>query len=393
MGNSVDTWTNGETKAYWPNLILKDEAFSGANIFVVDLPSPRFGRSLSIDELADNLRLTLESYNVLAHEEVIVIAHSMGGLITRAFLAKYRDVISRIKFIYFYATPTTGSSVASIAKLVSQNPQFAKMVPMTSEAYLADLQRTWLASPDLSFVPSFCAYELQLVAGLKIVEQQSATNLCNRRLDPLDYNHIDIVKPAGTDDVRYLAFKSAYTSTASRLQLAIRAEIENVTQIRQLLGDTPQAEGQQVYCDAIRFTLLLAHSKLNSSPVRINSIAVHVRDIQDTQLLAGACKVDVLSSKPYGIVETDTFLLTSSDSGLKAKFIQNAEKAFEVSSDNLLRSASSTRAVTLKSGEEPVGFDVLMQARAKRPQQIWFSIQYDHDGAKTLTTKPIFIWR
>jgi hypothetical protein len=317
----------------------------------------------------------------------------MGGLITRAFLAKYRDTIGKVKFIYFYATPTTGSSVASIAKLVSQNPQFAKMVPMTSEAYLADLQRTWLASPDLSSIPSFCGYELQLVAGLKIVEQQSATNLCNRRLDPLNYNHIDIVKPAGTGDVRYLAFKSAYVSTASRLQPAIRAEIENVTQIRQLLGDAPQAEGQQVYCDAIRFTLLLAHTKLSSFPVRINSIAAHVREIQDTHLLAGACKVDVLSSKPYGIVETDTFLLTSSDSGLNAKFIQNAEKAFEVASDNLLRSASRTRAVTLKSGEEPGGFDILMQARSKRPQQVWFSIQYDDDGARTLTTKPILIWR
>ena len=35
MGNSVDTWTNGETKVFWPNLISNDEAFTGANIFVV----------------------------------------------------------------------------------------------------------------------------------------------------------------------------------------------------------------------------------------------------------------------------------------------------------------------------------------------------------------------
>jgi len=81
------------------------------------------------------------------------------------------------------------------------------MKPMQSTDYLADLQRQWL-SANFS-IPAFCAYETQTTSGVNVVTQASTSNLCNQRLDPINADHISIVKPTSVRDVRYIAFKTA----------------------------------------------------------------------------------------------------------------------------------------------------------------------------------------
>ncbi|AKD56957.1 esterase/lipase family protein [Spirosoma radiotolerans] len=207
-GNSRDTWTNQVTGAYWPKLIAEDSTFKNFNIYVYNYPSPVLGKSYNIDEIAENMRLVLNNDKIFNHKQVAFLSHSMGGLVTRSFLLKNRDFIPKVLMAYFFATPTTGSEVAGIANLLSNNPQFGKMLSMDSDSYLADKQRDWQAA-GISF-PCYCAYEIQNTYGQKIVQQQSATNLCNKRFDPIDANHIDIVKPANTSSTAYIAFKSAF---------------------------------------------------------------------------------------------------------------------------------------------------------------------------------------
>jgi len=59
-------------------------------------------------------------------------------------------------------------------------------------------------------LPTFCAYELRPTMGLMVVEQQSATNLCNEQLDPIDGDHSGIVKPSGVESAPHLALRAAY---------------------------------------------------------------------------------------------------------------------------------------------------------------------------------------
>lgn len=208
-GDANTTWTNEETNAYWPSMVKEDPAFHKANVYVFQYPSPPTGKSLSVDELAEVMRRRLEADGVLKYPELIFLSHSMGGLVTRAFLLRYRDQAAKVKMAYFFATPTEGSPYAQLARLVSKNTQFKSMYPMESDNYLADLQRDWLAAR--FGIRSFCAYEGKELYGLLIVDQASATNLCNERLDPIAENHINIVKPADAKDDRYIAFKTAYT--------------------------------------------------------------------------------------------------------------------------------------------------------------------------------------
>jgi hypothetical protein len=137
----------------------------------------------------------------------------MGGLVTRAFILKYRTAIaSKIRFLYFYATPTTGSPYATLAGIMSRNPQFGDLYPMDVDSYLGSLQSDWLAA-DLQ-LKSYCAYETQPLYGqFLIVDRSSATNLCTERLDPIDETHITIVKPSGAGSDSYRALKGAMLET------------------------------------------------------------------------------------------------------------------------------------------------------------------------------------
>jgi hypothetical protein len=141
----------------------------------------------------------------------------MGGVVTRAFILKYRFVIPKIRLLYFFATPTTGSPYAKLANIFSSNTQFKQLYPIDDpDSYLAPQQSNWLAAG--LKLRSYCAYETQPLFGQIIVPRESATNLCTERLDPIDADHITIVKPTGTTSTPYRALKSAFIETQPRKQ-------------------------------------------------------------------------------------------------------------------------------------------------------------------------------
>ena len=67
----------------------------------------------------------LETAGVFERREVMFVAHSMGGLVVWQLLLKYQGLAPKVPMIYFFATPTTGSELAALAKLApTLNPQF-----------------------------------------------------------------------------------------------------------------------------------------------------------------------------------------------------------------------------------------------------------------------------
>lgn len=205
-GDGVSTWSS--SNAYWPRLLIEDKTFDGTDVFVYSYPTG-FWSTMSIDELAENMRSVLSVNHVTAYHRIVFLSHSMGGLITRAYLLKNRDIAGRTSFAYFFSTPTTGSQVASIVSVALSSPQISKLKAMKSDDYLADMLRQWL-SAGFEF-PSYCAYEKRLTSGLSlVVDMASASALCTKALDPIDADHIQIVKPQSQDSAAYIAFKAAY---------------------------------------------------------------------------------------------------------------------------------------------------------------------------------------
>jgi pimeloyl-ACP methyl ester carboxylesterase len=209
LGDAQATWTNITTKAYWPSLMKDDPFFNNFDIYVYSYSSPFRGASYTIDELAEDIRRDLDAAQIFQkHKRVIFLCHSMGGLVVRAFLTRYQSRAPQVPMIYFFSTPTTGAQIASIGTLLSNNPQLRGTLPMGSaNDYLASIQKNWLAAT--FSIASYCAYETQNTYGVRVVATESATNLCNRRLDPINANHIDIVKPRDDKDIPYISFRGA----------------------------------------------------------------------------------------------------------------------------------------------------------------------------------------
>src|ERR1700709_1703838 len=100
LGDAKSTWKNSSTGAFWPEIVKTDPEFAGYDIYVYDFPTKLLSRSMSVPELAEDLRLELENAKIFDHKEVIFICHSMGGLIIRDFLQKYQKYSPKVSFIY-----------------------------------------------------------------------------------------------------------------------------------------------------------------------------------------------------------------------------------------------------------------------------------------------------
>ncbi len=209
FGDADSTWS-AQGGLPWPKAIAGDEFFSSFNVYTYAYPSPFAAKTYQPSEIADILFAQLNSDGVLDHAQIVLVAHSMGGLVARKLLLRYRDrLIDKVKLLVFYATPTQGSPIAKIGAMLSSNPQLGKMFPIDgkTDSQLFQEQVDWLAAR--VSIPSYCAYELKDTYGVRIVPPESAIQLCNAPVMPVDEDHIGIVKPGGVNAVPYLVLKSA----------------------------------------------------------------------------------------------------------------------------------------------------------------------------------------
>jgi len=209
----ADSWVNQQSS--FPELLAADPDFAGnLDVFTFDYYSPHFGRASTITGLASKLRLELDSAHVFRdHQKVVFLVHSMGGLVVRQYVIQTHD-LSKIPMIYFSASPTNGAPIAAIGRALFRNPQLQGMLTVESNDFLQAIQSDWRNWPEARSLPSYCAYEELPTYGVMVVPYESATALCNRDLDPVSANHIDIVKPASREDPRYKGFKTALEKTA-----------------------------------------------------------------------------------------------------------------------------------------------------------------------------------
>ncbi len=235
FGDSVSTWTNAETGAYWPDLLAADPEFSESDIYVYDFESPKLGRAQEILELAGRLKNFLDAQNVIRdHGEIVFVCHSMGGLIVRAYLLDARIPPGKLAFLFFLGTPTAGANVAEIAMHLTANPQLDNMQPLGPDTYVKNLREQWLRSSDdpvLDYprkVSSYCAYEVRPTYGFKIVPEVSATYLCNRATTAIEANHLDIVKPKDRNDEIYVALAAAYKNQLGPAAMEVRTAVAEV---------------------------------------------------------------------------------------------------------------------------------------------------------------------
>jgi pimeloyl-ACP methyl ester carboxylesterase len=222
-GSGATTWKHAEADRPWPAMMAGDDAFRGASIFVYNYASPWFKKALSIHELGVEMRTVLRDRGVLDHQELVFVAHSMGGLVVKAFLLTFREHVQRTKFIYFFGVPSKGTELTRVARYLTENPQSREVVSVEAGSYLERQLIDWrtLHARAPRF-PVYCAYETvpAPVYGAIVVDFSSAIEGCFEPPEAIVADHREMVKPRSRETTAYVLFRDKYRREMTRTGIA-----------------------------------------------------------------------------------------------------------------------------------------------------------------------------
>lgn len=204
--------TGGEsTWGDFPVLLLKDVRYIDevsikffvypTNIIRVPFLSKK---SPPIQDISESLRAFLE-LECSGFDSVLLVAHSMGGLVARNYLLEREKTKLKnpaIAGLVMFATPNNGADIASIGKHVSIGNKHLKQLCRDS-SFIESLNNDW---ETLNIEEKYPVYYF---GGLldEVVAKDSARQYWGNNNWRLLHNkgHIDIVKPVDDRDVSYLA--------------------------------------------------------------------------------------------------------------------------------------------------------------------------------------------
>lgn len=231
-----NTWTNS-MKQPLPEMLL-EEGFINKNFDVgyfnyftklVDFKNTRlsaglvrtlFGgsskikKNIGIKNLSDHLKSSIEIY-CEEYENIVLIAHSMGGLISKAFILDdiNENEDTKVKLFLSLAVPHKGSNWANIGgKLARKNPQVIDLKPLSN--FLDKVNDDWIQQKNS--LPKTIYYYGQYD---EIVEEQNAISFqVGKKLKvACNCDHFDICKPETKDSIVYQGIKRDLDSFVKEL--------------------------------------------------------------------------------------------------------------------------------------------------------------------------------
>lgn len=223
---SVDTWSRPDVISF-PELLVNDEGINGnfdvahfeyftrlLDLYskvesgyrrVLSLVSKRFyktQKNISITEIANLLRNIIR-FQLGGYKNIIIIAHSMGGLVAKQVIADEcsEGISSRIKLFISLAVPHQGAEHATLGALVCSNIQIEQLRPINK--FITELSQKWVSLQNKPSVKYFYG------TSDSIVTKESAISIDNQVTDVIAVNedHLSITKPESDESLVFVAVK------------------------------------------------------------------------------------------------------------------------------------------------------------------------------------------
>ncbi|WP_424628839.1 hypothetical protein [Bradyrhizobium sp. SYSU BS000235] len=215
---------DGSPAKTWARMIatcVSDKAFDHFSLDCYAYPSrwspPIFGRIANLHELSRGLETEIRARH--SHRsELIIVAHSLGGLVARQYIinvlkSKQRQIATKLMLI---AVPHTGATLANVAtNIYGYHPQVSQLC---KNADLLQIQ-----NEDWIHLRAEGAVDVRYVIGGadSVVTPDSASPFqpSERVHTLIGSNHRSIVEPNDKDDTRYIVLK----------QFALEGNLSNLT--------------------------------------------------------------------------------------------------------------------------------------------------------------------
>lgn len=114
---------SGGPETYWPNLVLTDRQFAKPSIFLAGFYTGVTATNYAMSDATEELFTALTSRvdgrrSVLSYKNILFVAHSLGGVITRAVMVRHKEAFRGKRIgLLLVASPSLGSDYAD--KLVT----------------------------------------------------------------------------------------------------------------------------------------------------------------------------------------------------------------------------------------------------------------------------------
>lgn len=207
-GAATKTW------GQFLELIRGDRALGAWKTATYSYPSSIFAHPFfklpRIQLIADGLRSELNSRH--AASDLVLVCHSLGGLVARRYLVDEVEAGSslRVKQLVLFATPNDGAGLAQVARYIA--PWNRQLLQICRDSdFLERLNADWFRLNMDNLVEVRC-----IVGGRDgAVSEYSAKGLWGKdRVETvIDAKHRDIVKPIDTADLRFRLLKDALVAS------------------------------------------------------------------------------------------------------------------------------------------------------------------------------------
>ncbi len=157
-------------------------------------------RNISIEEIAQQLKTEIQ-YQLSSYDNIIIVAHSMGGLVAKSYIMNEINVSSstKVKLFISLAVPHLGVNAASAATIVSGNVQTSDLAPLND--FITELNGDWTRSGNTPVTKYFYG------TSDGVVKKTSAAPNGSSETDVIavDENHDSISKPADKQSTTLVA--------------------------------------------------------------------------------------------------------------------------------------------------------------------------------------------
>ena len=207
-GDPKATWSfdpgAGKKVVTWMGLVENDLHMQNFDVFTFGYGSSIFIDKTRVEDAVTTLRSRLDD-DLRDYYHVVLIAHSLGGLITRSALLQsgIRDRKGQAVTLITCATPFNGSDLANILKMLTDR-ESQQIDILTTANELQDVDsRLWdqLHRELKPRLEHYAAFEEKPIALFNqpaaiVVRKESAVLRDCEGQKGFDANHIDIVKPS-----------------------------------------------------------------------------------------------------------------------------------------------------------------------------------------------------
>lgn len=182
-------------------------------------------KNVCIEEISNYLQSVIR-FKLSNYDNIIVIAHSMGGLVTKDVIVKdfKKHSASKIKLFLSLAVPHQGSKLATFGGLVSKNLQIGGLDPLNR--FITDLNQDWIDLKTKPLTKYFYGHNDSIVIPKSAVSMESPD--AERDVVPLDDDHTSISKPANEESLVFCAVTSFITDIQPQLSLIDASEYQSL---------------------------------------------------------------------------------------------------------------------------------------------------------------------